>query len=216
MGKIPRYAHDSLRRFLDYLDESSRLLHLSMSGVRALESVPDVFRVALGPLLAGREDSHDALMKQAVLAHEEWNSGFPLLHAHTSVGLWGAFESTVEDLIVDILVNEPDLLSGEAFSKVRIPIAEFEKLDKEERMRFLLAEIAKSIPKKNGVDKYEVLLETIGLDGEIPSEVKEDCLGDESRTERYRTSRVFCGSATGQGMSLARLQRWRQSSRHPP
>ncbi|HSZ64316.1 MAG TPA: hypothetical protein VK828_21135 [Terriglobales bacterium] len=110
----------------------------------------------------------------AEFAKKEIERGFPLLHAHTLVGLWGAFEAAIEDCVVGMLMNEPDVLRSEAFSKLRIPLAEFELLEKEDRMRVLLAEVGRGqgLGKRQGVDSFESLLAHAKLSGVVDPEVK--------------------------------------------
>jgi hypothetical protein len=57
--------------------------------------------------------------------------------------VWGAFEAAVEDTVVNLLMNESDFLQNEAFAKVRVPLAEFEALENEERMRRLVDEVGR-------------------------------------------------------------------------
>jgi len=110
----------------------------------------------------------------AEFADKECEAGFPLLHAHTVVGCWGAIETTVEDVVVGILMNEPDALRSEVFSRIKIPLAEFELLDKEQRVRVLITEIGRSSAggRKQGVVGFEALLASVNLDGPIDEDTK--------------------------------------------
>lgn len=86
---------------------------------------------------------------------------------------WGAFDAAIEDLCVGMLMAEPDLLRNETFTKLKIPLAQFETLDKSERMRLLVNEVqrAQGIAAKRGVAVFESLLHVFGLDGNLPDEV---------------------------------------------
>jgi hypothetical protein len=125
------------------------------------------------------EEAHNASLerakKDADFAAQECDSGFPLLHEFTLVGTWGAFEAAIEDLIVAILSNEPELLRTDPFAKIRIPLADFETLEKEDRMRILLRELQRTLrsEQKQGVTGFEAVLGSVGLSGEIADEVKE-------------------------------------------
>jgi hypothetical protein len=108
--------------------------------------------------------------KEAELAENERRTGFPVLHAHALVGMWAALEAAIEDMLVGILLNEPDVLKKEALAKVRVPLAEFEIKDKEERMRFLVAELGRNLGRRNGVDAFESLLHHFDLSGNVEEE----------------------------------------------
>ncbi len=185
-NSLPEYVSTPLQGFIDYTKESTRLLHMSMQGMSMITKLPQAVKVlektdhaAYTPEEAlkrkeqyGRE--LEAIEAQAEFADRELKHGFPLLHAHTLVGLWGALEAALEDLVVGMLMNEPDLLRSELFSKVRVPLAEFESLEKEQRMRLLVEEVGRGhgLGKKAGVDGFETLLASVGLSGGIDAEIK--------------------------------------------
>jgi hypothetical protein len=112
----------------------------------------------------------------ADFAQSEVDKGFPILHAHALVGLWGTIEVMVEDLIIAFLINEDALLKRDAFSKVRIPLADFEGLEKEERMRLLVVELerASGLNRKFGVDRFESLLGPIDLSGTVEPDIRKE------------------------------------------
>jgi hypothetical protein len=123
------------------------------------------------------DTKHGSLEKartQAEFAQKECESGFPLLHAHTLVGLWGALEAAVEDLVVGILVNEPPALRKEVFAKVRLPLSEYERLEQDERMRFLVRELQRGagFAGRQGIESFETILGTVDLSGGVDPEIK--------------------------------------------
>jgi hypothetical protein len=171
---IPRYAVVPLQRFLDSWKSDFRLLHLSMRGIHVLTGMPGIFET----LIEGSDPEEHAELtsnlteakKEAELAENECKTGFPLLHAHALVGMWAALEAAIEDMVVGILLNEPDVLKKEDFARVRVSLAEFETRDKEERMRFLIAELGRNLGRKNGVDAFEGLLQYLDLSGDVEDE----------------------------------------------
>jgi len=180
MGKVPDYALDPLEAFIAYIKESDRLLHVSMRGISALRGMPRAIEV-LAAVRSGdesrSEEDGSSLARakaDAAFAEKECEAEFPLLHAHTLVGDWGAFEAAVEDMVVGLLLNEPELLQSEALAKVRIPLAEFETLEKDERMRLLISELERNqgLGRKQGVDSFEALLERVGLSGSVDAEIR--------------------------------------------
>jgi hypothetical protein len=187
---LPDYASAPLRRFMTYFDESVRLLRLGMRGIGALRGMPTMLEILApwNPAFAALKDpEHEvsddesekakrALEKakeHAGFAEKECSSGFPLLHAHTLVGLWGAIEASIEDMLVAILMNEPVVLESEAFSRLKISLGEFQRLEKEDQMRFILSETERqSGSGKHGVDTFEFVLDRFELSGPVEPEIK--------------------------------------------
>jgi hypothetical protein len=168
---LPRYAANPLQRFLNSLKGDSRLLHLCMRGIGVLTHMPGIFEAVMQDSPPKDQAQLNADLaeskKEAELCENERTTGFPLLHAHAFVAAWGAFEAAVEDMLVGILVNEPETVKQEAFAKIRVPLADFEAKDKEERMRFLVAELGRNLGRKNGVEAFEGLLQFFNLSGPV-------------------------------------------------
>jgi hypothetical protein len=175
---LPAYVADPLLGFLDYWKESERLLHAAIQGISMLTAMPKAVEALAKAGRLGESDPYSESLEKARaaadFAEKERARGFPLLHAHALVGAWGAFEAAVEDTVVGILVNEPAALGNEALARVRVPVAEFELLDKEDRMRLLLTEAQRSRASgRGGVDVFESLLEFVGLSGSVEPAVKD-------------------------------------------
>jgi hypothetical protein len=180
---LPEYAAQPLRGFMAYWDQAVKLLDVSIQGISVMRAIPNAIEVLAS--LSPREGespndpekhraSLEAAKAAAEFAEQEVKAGFPLLHAHTLVGVWGALEAAIEDMLVGILANEPAVLLNEAFSKLRISLADFEMLDKEERMRLLIEDIERGLgsSRKQGVDYFETLLDRFSLSGAVEEEVK--------------------------------------------
>jgi len=154
-----------------------------MNGISMTRARPKALE-ALAPFKFGDDDPDEETQRatleraksDSAFATKECEMGFPLLHEFTLVGIWGALEAAIEDLIVAILCNEPEFLSADPFAKVRVPMADFETLDKEDRMRLLFKEVQRSLrsDQKQGVNRFESQLDAIGLSGEIRAETKEN------------------------------------------
>jgi hypothetical protein len=170
---LPEYAMGPLRRFIAFWEECHQLLHLSMRGISMIQAVPKTVEALEMAYAAGYGGSSDkerlstSDAKQiAELAKRECDSGFPLLHAQLLVALWGALEAAIEDMLVGMLLNEPEALKNDAFSKIKIPLAEFELLDKDERMRVLVEDIGRGRG-THGVDAFETSLARFDLTGNV-------------------------------------------------
>jgi hypothetical protein len=178
--KVPSYALAPLQRFLEYLDTAGTLLKISMRAISLIQTMPSLFETMAS---VGRgepdwdEEGHKATLlsikADADFAKKECDTNFPLLHDFTL--LWGAFEAAMEDVIVAILSHETELLRADPFAKIRIPLADYETLDKEDRMRILLTELQRTLrsDQRQGVTGFEAILNSVGLAGEVTAEIRE-------------------------------------------
>jgi len=184
MGQIPQYAGGPMNRFLDTYKLAMQLLHLSMRGIGLLQSMPEVFEALVQVENRHSPEEKDQYEKdlvvarqEAQLAVEQEKQGFPLLHAHTLVTIWGALEAAIEDVLLGILMNEPHILHGASFPKIKITLGDFENLDKEDRMRLVLSELCRDQGqgrRARGVDYFEVMLQPFGLSDAVDAEIKKN------------------------------------------
>jgi hypothetical protein len=208
---VPDWAKKPIRRFLEYHEESGRLLHMSINAVARCEGMPQLVAGhnkarKLLIRLGDEEEKLPPMMTQeqaeelAKFAKNEIERDFPLLHAHTLMGLWSALEVMVEDMLVAFLMNDSEILKNEAFSKIRLPLSEFKMLEKEERMRFLINEFERNqgTNRKHGVDMFEILFEPFGLGGTVKPEVKKNM------REMHHVRNVWCIVGIKQTVGLSK------------
>ena len=179
--KIPDYAFNPLRRCLDSIFITNRLLLLSVSGLKIISNRPQMVQRLIDlTAQAGQEvaaelnsDLENAIADAAFTRNERDND-FPYLHAYTLVGQWGALEAGIEDMLVGILVNEPIVLEKSDFAKAKIPLSKYELLDKEERMRFLLSDVQRTQSSgiAQGVNTFENVLQVFDLSGSVEEGVR--------------------------------------------
>lgn len=179
--KIPDYAFNPLRRCLDSIFITNRLLHLSTNGLQIISNRPQmVQRVIDLTVQAGQEVTAElnldleSATADAAFTRNERDNDFPYLHAYTLVGQWGALEAGIEDMLVGILVNEPRVLQKDDFARVKIPLSKYELLDKEERMRFLLSDVQRTLSSgtAQGVNTFESVLHVFDLSGPVEEGVR--------------------------------------------
>jgi hypothetical protein len=171
-----------MKRFVAYAETADQLLDVSIRAISVSRGMPRVFKAVATAIRNDadwNEEDHKSTLERiesdAAFANKECDTGFPLLHEFTLVGVWGAFEAAVEDMIVGILSNEPEILRTDPFAKIRIPLADFETLDKEDRMRILLRELQRTFrsDQRQGVTGFEAVLGAVGLSGDIKDDVRE-------------------------------------------
>jgi hypothetical protein len=166
-------------RFGLYLVQVDNLVTLTNRGVRHVVGYPgllEMFKTDKGdPAWDADERRLVGAKKMARLAQEEIAKDFPLLHSHAVIGMWGALEAMVEDLAVSWLEHNPAALSVPAVSKIRVPFAEFQGMDQQDRLRFLVAELQRElrVDLKSGATKFELLLTTLGLGGPVDKRIRD-------------------------------------------
>jgi hypothetical protein len=179
--KIPNYAIEPLMRCKDSLLYALKMLKLCVDGISIITRRPQMTQRIIDLTVQVGEEVTPKLKSELKNATEEANfaenelqNGFPFLNAHALVGAWGSLEAAVEDMLVNILVNEPKSLEKEEFAKIRVPLPKFEALDKEDRMRFLLGEVqrARAVGIVQGVDAFEKSLQPFGLTGMVDEDSK--------------------------------------------
>jgi hypothetical protein len=125
----------------------------------------------------------------AKFATSQETAGFPVLYAHAVVAIWAAIETFIEDLVVCSLLHyvqkddenlqkdDEGYLQRESFKKIRILFVEYESLDKEDRMRYLVKELGRqtSTELKHGINRFEPILDAVDLNGPMPDEMKKTC-----------------------------------------
>jgi hypothetical protein len=172
-----------MKRFIAYGQSATRFFEVSMRSIYAMQHITSVVRklgLVRKKLTPDWDETEfnqhvDALNEDAEFAAKECAAGFPLLQEFTVVGFWGAFESAIEDVVIGIISNEPAFLHAEPFAKVKIPLAEFESLEKDDRMRILLRELQRALrtEQRHGVSGFEAMLDTIHFSGPVPTELRE-------------------------------------------
>lgn len=160
----------AFHRFATYADEIETLVHLHMSAVSRLIGIPEFLKALYEP-----DDSEWMISanSEAKRAQDEVSKGFPLLHAHSLLGLWSALEALMEDVAVAWFTDKPETLQRPDFSKIRVPIVEFRSLSIEDQMSYLISEMQRDLKSdlRLGVGRFERLLDAIGMGGSTPKEV---------------------------------------------
>lgn len=164
-----RHLSGAFDNWLQYFKSTESLVHLTYTGFSRTAGVSDAHRILKSP-----QADIDRAEQDAVLAQREADGGFPTLHAHSLLGLWGAFECFVEDIFKATIKANPSLLGGGAFAKIKLPIDILFASD-DERAETVLNELtrATSSEKSIGVTQFERILGPINLGGAVPTRVKD-------------------------------------------
>jgi hypothetical protein len=106
-------------------------------------------------------------------AGNEVTDGFQRLKSQALVSLWGGLEVLTEDLFVAWVAEFPQSLEHEVFQKLRVPFADFIRLDEESRIRTLYQTYVGSLPgaRGMGVSRFEATMQPLGLSGHVDPDV---------------------------------------------
>ena len=184
--RLPDYVRDPVRRCIESLHYMLMLLSISERGIGTVGIYPQMVQRIIDIKLDLKKlepndpdyDVEDELKhkeeadKFGKFAADEIKNGFPFLHAFATVGVWGILEVLVEDVLLGILLNEPAAREKDEIAKIRIPLSKYEDLDKEERMRFVLAELSRGNAAAQGISGFEALLQIFNLSGEVDEAIK--------------------------------------------
>lgn len=186
MNKVPDYVVGPILQFVASCNATMQLLQLSLGGVSFYRNLPETIlrsvendKTPCTPAqekerrLVAERNSEDA-RPLAEFAWRELLNGCTSFHSQTLVVLWGALEVAIDDCVVGLFLNEPSVLLTESIAKIRIPLAQFENLEKEDRMRLLLEEIKRTpmVGPRQAIDRFEGILGILNLSGPVNPDTK--------------------------------------------
>lgn len=110
------------------------------------------------------------------IAAKETADDLPILHSAASVLIWGALEAAFRDFLIRWLVSHPSARVLPEFSNVRVRITEYESLEGEDRMRYLVGMLERELAAtlKPGAGRFECLLKPFGIQPQISDEQRRD------------------------------------------
>jgi hypothetical protein len=174
-SKVPPGTMDVFDDFLNHFQELMELMELAVRGISSIRAMPKLVEAvakAHGDPDLGEKDRAVSLKyarRLAELAQREINSDFPLLHQHMTLSAWSSLEATIREFVAQWLVRVPTARQVEKIRKIKIPLCEYDALSPEDRSYFVvdLLEREVSAPLKQGVNRFESLLQIFGLDGPV-------------------------------------------------
>ena len=172
---MPTWAN---RTFTDFLNDTQTLgevLDLCMQGITMVTATPNAVRVLyeVGPTQDAEAKRHiDFAERRARLARREVDSDFNLLHSQAVVSLWSALEDLVKTFVARWLAEIPETRREPPWSDLRVKLGEYEQFDEEEKGFYLveLAEQNTGAALRKGVNRFECLLDKLGLSGPVDDE----------------------------------------------
>lgn len=180
---IPKWAMQPFGDFLDFVDRLGEVVEISAIGISHLQSMPRMLELA-GQIvtIVNRGDKPDVQgrlersRKLAQLAEREAATDFPLIHSQATVSLWGALEDFVRTFVAKWLQNVPSAMLNSPLISVKVAIGEYERLSSEEKGLFLAEALERTTNAtfKQGVSRFEAVLEPLGFSGSVPDGLRRD------------------------------------------
>jgi hypothetical protein len=173
---LPSWASDPFYDFLEHQQDLARTLRMSMNGISMLIARHGVIEI----LQQGKTDDDLEVLEKAArerdLAQSEVDNDFPILHEHATVALWGSLEALVLSFAASWLENKAGAGQVEAVKKqkLKIKLGDYESIAAADRCLWVIELIDRetSGPLKNGVNRFENLLQAFRLNGTTLEELK--------------------------------------------
>lgn len=189
LKKLPRWVTEPYKHFLEQLIQLHSYYHLTMVGIsmiihrsERLELLTaELVQTAkkLDPSYREREEHkqvRENAKKEADLAREEADKGFPVLHQQSTVALWAALEAYVRRFMANWFANQPGGTRLDEIRKVKIRLVDYEEMSTEEKYDYLVGELERDLGVlfRQGPNRFEALFNLIGLSGRIEESTQRD------------------------------------------
>jgi hypothetical protein len=145
----------AFRQYVSYVRDTHKLVVLAALGIsrmegetRLVEALVNYDMVVSAVEQRSEEQSRRIAeaKERAEFAKRENEEGFPLLCAHSLVGLWGAFEAAVDDFLATWLVAPPAELTDAETIRLRVSASDLLALSEQDRFRLVLGELLQGQP----------------------------------------------------------------------
>lgn len=185
-AKIPKWASEHFKNFLDQSKRLDDVLHLTLQGISMVRGMPRLAEAVVKateteeeadqPETTEERERIEETRRLAELAEREVDSDFPLVHGQALIALWALLEALVRGFVAEWIRRVPESLKVKQVAKIRIPLAEYQRLSEDERYYFIADQLDRdtSAPLKRGVNRFETLLDPFGLSGAVDSQVRRD------------------------------------------
>ena len=153
------------RRFMDHTKKHYLIVHIAADALGKLDQEAGILRALEDRLeIVGTEQ----------LIREEKQHGFPTLYGTATIATWAGLEALVKDVLVNWLWQIPTSVDKDRVSKIKIPLAEYMTLDGQGQAARLADEIERGSDAANklGINRFELLLEPLGMSGEVDPETR--------------------------------------------
>lgn len=115
------------------------------------------------------ENAKARALNVSKFAETQTANGSPYLFSLCSVRLWALMEALVDELVVEAMQNPQDCPGKAVLAKLKGPLIDFKLAPADEQAEFLSETLKQAVDAslKLGVGRFEVLLEPVGLSGQV-------------------------------------------------
>jgi hypothetical protein len=213
--QMPDWALEVFKEFIDHGRKLGQVLRLSVMGIHMVRAGPDALKaLAEGQRVLGEIDGNLAeqaeRLKEAErdreLAQHEVDHGFPLLYEQATVALWSSLEALIRTFVAKWLENSPDAWRCDEICRLRVRLGDYEALGRSDRCLWIVDLLDQETggPLRNGVNRFECLLQPFGLGGKLDDKTQKVLFEFVASAARPRTPTRICGQAPPRCLSLAK------------
>ena len=171
--KLPQWVREPFIEFLKEAENLRSILRLSIMGISMVRDLPPLAEALMTSDQSSRTEAEEHELKEvkrdAELARNEVQTGFPRLHFYAIFDMWSLLESALKNFLVAWFRNEPSALEVTEVSRLRIRFGQYQQLTPDEQYEHLVflfeQEVGASV--RNGVNRFEAMLAPFGLSGEV-------------------------------------------------
>jgi len=97
-----------------------------------------------------------------------------LLHEQHAVALWSSLEAFIKTFVAEWLNNVEGAWQKDVVQNLKIRIGDYESLSPADKCLWIVDQIDQSVsgPLRNGINRFEALLQPFDMDGNLPDEYK--------------------------------------------
>lgn len=175
---IPDWSRELFTEFLDHQRALNDVLRLSTMGISMIRGVPNVLKaLANVPDKKPNENEPQRLARaehDSKLAEREVEQGYPLLYEQATVALWSSLEAVIRTFVARWLEATPAAWDAESIRKLKVRLGDYMALEPFDRCLWVVDLIDQESggPLRVGVNRFESLLQPIGLAGDVKESTK--------------------------------------------
>jgi hypothetical protein len=175
---LPTWVRGHFETALDAHDKLLQITRLSAQGISMHTGRPRLLE-ALAKA-DGEEKAHvrlaglDDAKKDAALAQREIDEDFPVLHGLVTIALWSWLEHFVKGLLEVWFLHRPAAMNTPAIHRLKVRLGDYMQLSKAEQAGHLVELLEQELagPLKQGLGRFNCLLEVIGFNVVVSDEAK--------------------------------------------
>jgi hypothetical protein len=172
----PKWLH---AWFEGFLSEHEHLMGATIASIRGMDLlcfVPEAIEISkkLNQIAEDITNRRREAERVADFAAHEIRDGFPVIVSQAIVSSWALLENTHRSLVTQLLQNNPDYHKLDIVNKIKVRLGDFLDLSNEERVEHIVERIEQelAISLKNGIARFESVLEAVGSSGQIEEPVR--------------------------------------------